>query len=389
MTKRSPSIDIDLFSDEAIADPYPLYEKIRNAGAVVWLERYDMWAISRFEDVRAALRADEVLLSGKGVAMSEELNATGNTNSLISDGEEHQRLRRAVMKPMMPAALRDVRGQMQELSDELVDRLLVEDSFDGITDFSQHLPVSVVSVLVGLPEHGRERMLEWAGAAFDALGPMNERAIAAMPKLMEAAEYVGGLDRKDLPSDGWAAGIYREADEGRIEPDEALKLVFDYVSPSLDTTILGTGHMLYQLGKSPPQFEKLKKDRSLVSNAVHEALRIGSPVRAFTRLAAADYEAGEVFVPKGDRVAILYASANHDERHYADPEVFDIDRKAKDHVAFGYGTHHCAGAHLAMLEMECLLDALARKVATIEVGDPTPFPSNMLSGYGSFRASFT
>lgn len=389
MTKKSPTIDIDLFSDEAIADPYPLYEKIRNSGAVVWLQHYDMWAISRFEDVRAALRADEVLLSGKGVAMNEELNSTGNTNSLISDGDEHRRLRRAVMKPMMPAALRDIRGKMQELSDELVERLLGMDSFDGISDFSHHLPVSVVSVLVGLPEYGRERMLEWAGAAFNALGPMNERAQASIPNLMEAAAYVAGLDRADLPPDGWAAGIYQAGDEGRIEPDEVKKLVFDYVSPSLDTTILATGHMLYQLGRNPEQFEKLRKDRSLVSGAVHEALRIGSPVRAFTRLADTDYEAGEVFVPAGDRVAILYGSANHDERHYPDPEVFDIERKAKDHVAFGYGVHHCAGAHLAMLEMECLLDALARKVTTIEVADPTPFPSNMLSGFASFRASFS
>lgn len=389
MTKRSPSIDVDLFSDEAIADPYPLYEEIRNAGAVVWLESYEMWAIGRFDDVRAALRADTILLSGRGVAMNDDLNDTGATNSLISDGEEHRRLRKAVMAPMMPGPLRDVRGRMQELSDELVERLLAMDDFDGISDFSHHLPVSVVSFLVGLPEAGRERMLEWAGAAFNALGPMNERARAALPKLMEAAQYVAGLDRADLPPDGWAAGIYRAGDEGRIEPDEAKKLVFDYVSPSLDTTILATGHMLYQLGRNPEQFEKVKKERSLVPDAVAEALRIGSPVRAFTRLADADYEAGEVFVPAGDRVAILYAAANHDERHYPDPEVFDIERNAQDHVALGYGVHHCAGAHLARLEMECLLDALARKVTAIEVGDPTPFPSNMLSGYASFRASFS
>jgi len=232
-------------------------------------------------------------------------------------------------------------------------------------------------------------MLEWAGAAFNALGPMNERAEAAIPKLMEAAGYVAGLDRADLPPDGWAAGIYQAADEGRIEPDEATKLVFDYVSPSLDTTILATGHMLHQLGRHPAQFEKLRKDRSLVPNAVAEALRIGSPVRAFTRFAHADYRAGDVFVPAGDRVAIFYAAANHDERRYPDPEAFDIERDAQDHVALGFGVHHCAGAHLARLEMECLLDALARKVTTIDVGDPTPFPSNMLSGFASFRASFS
>ncbi len=389
MAAKSPSIDIDLFSDEAIADPYPLYEQIRNAGAVVWLKPYDMWAISRFEDVRAALRADSILLSGKGVAMNDALNNTGNTNSLVSDGDEHRRLRSALMRPMMPSAVRDIRERVQQLSDELVERLLALDSFDGMSDFSRYLPVSLISVLIGLPSDGRARMLEWAGAAFNALGPMNERAQAGLPGVMEAGRYVLDLDPADLPPQGWAAGLFRAADEGKIDLSEARKLVFDYIIPSLDTTILGAGHLLYQLGRNPRQFDKVKNDRSLIPAAVHEALRIGSPVRAFTRLTDADYAAGDVFVPAGDRVVILYAAANHDERRYALPGVFDIERDAKDHVAFGYGVHRCAGAHLAELEMQCLLDAVARKVTTIDVEDPTPFLSNMLAGFSSFRASIS
>ena len=156
----------------------------------------------------------------------------------------------------------------------------------------------------------------------------------------------------------------------------------------MSTTILGAGSILYQLGVNPEQFAKVRHDRSLIPGAVHEALRIGAPIRAFTRLANADYHAGDVFIPAGDRVVILYAAANHDERHYADPGVFDIERDARDHLSFGYGAHRCAGAHLAQLEMECLLVAMARKVTTIEVGDPTPFASNMLSGFASFPASF-
>ena len=348
-----------------------------------------MWAISRFEDVRAALRADSTLLSGKGVAMNDALNNTGNTNSLVSDGDEHRRLRTPLMKPMMPSALRDIRQRVQELSDELIDRLLARDGFDGMSDFCHYLPVSLISVLIGLPEGGRKRMLDWAGAAFNALGPMNERARAGLPGVMEAARYVAHLDRSDLPPEGWAAGLYRAADEGQLGLDEARKLVFDYVIPSLDTTILGAGHMLYQLGRNPEQFDKVKNDRSLVPAAVHEALRIGTPVRAFTRLADTDYEAGEVFVPAGDRVVILYGAANHDERHYPDPAAFDIERDARDHVTFGHGVHRCAGAHLAELEMQCLLDAMARKVTTIDVADPTPFPSNMLSGFSSLPARFS
>lgn len=385
----SPSINIDLFSDEAIADPYPLYMQIRDAGPVVWLENYEMWAISRFDDVRAALRADSTLLSGEGVAVNPALNGTGRKNSLVSDGDEHRRLRSAVMKPMMPSALRDIRERMQQLSDELVDRLLAMDEFDAITDFAQHLPVSAVSFLVGLPEAGRERMLHWAAAGFNSLGPMNERGQASFPDLLAGLEYITALDREELDPAGWAAGLYRAVDEGLIDADEAQILVFDYVVPSLDTTILGTGHMLYQLGRNPEQFDKVKNDPSLIPSVIHESLRIGTPVRAFTRLADTDYREGDVFVPAGDRVVVLYGAANHDERHYPNPEAFDIERAAKDHVAFGNGVHRCAGAHLAELEMHCLLAAMVRKVTTIEVGDPEPFPSNMLAGFASVRTSWT
>lgn len=386
---KTPSLDIDLFSDEAIANPYPAYKQIRDTGSVVWLSQYNVWAVSRYDDVRAALRADDTLLSGKGVAMNEMLNSSGATNSLVSDGDEHRRLRSAVIKPMMPKALEDVRKEVQTRADRLIDELLLKDSFDGMRDFSQHLPVTVVSFLVGLPEEGREQMLDWAEASFNALGPMNERGQASFPHLMQAAQYFAELDRADLAPRGWAAALYAAADKGDIALDEAKKLVFDYVAPSLDTTLLGTGHMLYQLGLNPQEFDKIKADRSLVPAAVNEALRMGSVVRAFTRLADSDYTNGDVHVPAGDRLAILYGAANHDERKYPEPEVFKVDRNPKDHVSYGYGVHRCAGAHLAQLEMECLLDAMARKVQRIEVEEPTPFPSNMLSGFASIEARFT
>lgn len=383
---KLPTLDIDLFSDEVIANPNPAYQKIREAGPQVWLSQYNMWAIGGYDDVRAALRADSTLLSGKGVAMNDMLNNSGATNSLVSDGDEHRRLRSAVIKPMMPKALAEVRKEVQIRADELIDKLLQQDSFDGMKDFSQYLPVTIVSFLVGLPEEGREQMLDWAAASFNALGPMNERGQASIPSLMQGAQYVAELDRTDLVPDGWAAALYLAADKGDIALDEATRLVFDYIAPSLDTTILGTGHMLYQLGLNPAEFAKIKADVSLIPAAVNEALRIGSPVKAFTRLADADYKHGEIEIPAGDRVVILYGAANLDERKYSEPLTFKVERNPRDHVSYGYGVHRCAGAHLAQLEMECLLDAMVRKVERIEVEAPTPFPSNMLSGFASFEA---
>lgn len=385
MTK-SPSLQIDLFSEDAISNPYPAYKTIRDAGAAVWLENYDVWAISRFGDVRAALRADSSLVSGKGVAMNDFMNGAPSRTTLVSDGDLHRQRRGVLIKPMMPAALKDIRAEVQARSDQLIDELMAKPGFDGMTDFAQHLPLTVVSYLVGLPEEGREQMLDWAGAIFNALGPMNERAQEAGPGMMAMLTFANEIDPAVLEPGGWAAAVFKAAEDGKLDPEDARGLIIDYVAPSLDTTILGAGHMLYQLAKHPEEFDKVKADPTLIPAAVHESLRIGSPVRAFTRFAETDYNEGEVSIPAGDRIVILYGSANHDERHYENPELFQVDRNPRDHVGFGHGVHRCAGGHLAQLELECLLDSMVRKVARIDAREPTPLFSNMLSGYASYEA---
>jgi cytochrome P450 len=338
--------------------------------------------------VRAALRADGALISGRGVALSDFVNALPARTTLASDGELHRTRRGVLMRPMMPSALGEVRATVERLADELVARLTGRGGFDGVADFARHLPVAVVSHLVGLPEEGRERMLEWAAATFDALGPANARAERAGPLVLEMARYAGEVDPARLAPGGWAARLFAAASEGRLDPEDARGLLVDYIAPSLDTTILGTGHLLYLLGRHPEQYEKLRSDPALIPGAVHEALRFGSPVRAFTRFAAADYETGEVSIPAGARALILYGSANRDERRYADPDRFDVTRDARDHLAFGHGVHRCAGGHLAQLELESLLHALLRRVRRIEVGEPELLLSNMLCGWRSFPARF-
>jgi cytochrome P450 len=292
------------------------------------------------------------------------------------------------MKPMMPSALREVQVEVQALADELVERLLACESFDGATDFAQHLPVAVISHLVGLPEEGRQRMLEWAAATFDALGPMNARAEAAFPILFDMIGYARSIERSRLRAGGWAARVFEAVDEARLDADDARGLLIDYIGPSLDTTILGTGQLLFQLGRHPEQWELVRASPELIPRAVDEALRLEAPVRAFTRLAVEDYDCGGTTIPAGDRVLILYASANRDERHFPDPERFDVTRDAKDHVGFGHGVHRCAGGYVAELEMQSLLRAMAARVRRIEVGEPVAAVNNVLRGYRSFRASF-
>ena len=388
MTGERPEFEADLYTDAAIADPYPLYRAIRDLGPAVWLRAHGVWAIGRYHDVRAALRADRALVSGRGVAMNDVVNGQAARVTLTTDGEVHRRLRAVLMKPMMPSALREIQTEMQTLADDLVTHLLTRESFDGIADFARHLPLAVVSRLVGLPEKGRERMLEWGSATFDALGTMNARCQAALPALFDMAGYAGNVERGRLRPDGWAARLFAAADEGRIDADDIAGMLIDYIAPSLDTTILGTGHLLFQLGRHPAQWDLVRGNHELIPRAVDEALRLEPPVRAFSRVATEDYDVDGTTIPAGDRVLVLYASANRDERRYADPDRFDVTRDAKDHLGFGHGVHRCAGGYLAELEMQSLLRAMAARVRHIEVGEPVVAPNNVLRGYHSFRASF-
>jgi cytochrome P450 len=383
-----PSLSLDLFCDETLVDPAPCYRALRDRAPAVWLPAHEVWALARYDVVRAALRDDTVLVSGQGVALNAFLNEQAGRTTIGSDGALHRRRRTVLMKPMMPKALAAVRPRVEAMADALVEELCAREAFDGIADFARHLPVAIVSHLVGLPEEGRERMLEWAAATFDALGPNNPRHQAAVPKMVEMIQYAIGVDVSQLRPDGWAAQVFRAAEEGALDSEDTRGLLIDYIGPSLDTTILGAGHLLYLLGANPEQYARVRADAARISGAVHEALRLGSPVRGFSRVAVAPYDAGGVVIPKGDRVLILYGAANRDERRYPDPERFDVTREARDHLAFGHGVHRCAGGHLAQLELESLLRAVVARVEHIEVGTPEPLLSNMLEGYRSFRASF-
>jgi cytochrome P450 len=384
----APTYAVDLYARAALLDPYPHYKAIRALGPAVWLPKRKLWAIGGYDDVKTALRADQALVSGKGIAANRIVNGMDAPTTLTSDGETHIRRRTTLIKPLSPAALKELQARMESTADELVTRLRAQASFDAVSDFAVHLPVSIVGELVGLKPEGRKNLLHWAAATFDALGPLNFRFIRALPSLLDLRRYATNLTRENVMPGSWADGVFEAAERGQIAPQEAHAMIIDYVAPSLDTTILATGYMVWLLAKHPEAFDAVKQDPSLITNTVHEAVRLASPIRGFTRYAATDFEIGSTVIPKDARVLVLYASGNRDERKYAEPDKFDVTRGARDHVAWGHGPHVCAGMHLARLEMECLLRALTRQVACIEVGEPAPILNNILQGFKTLPARF-
>ena len=376
--------DADLFDDAAIADPYAHYRAIRDAGAAVRLTRHDLWAVGRFKDVRAVLHDHRTFTSARGVAANETVNRSSLGTTISTDPPAHTAKRDIIRAPLTIPALEAIKPRIAAAADALVERLAARGSFDAVADLARHLPVSIVSDLVGLPEQGRANMLRWAGATFDALGVMNARAEAALPLVDELKAYCGDpATRDNLRPDGWAAAIWRAAQRGAVDVDQCPVMMRDYIGPSLDTTIFATASLVLLLGRHPEQWAALREDPSLVPAAIDEAIRLESPIRAFTRCATRDCAVGDVAVPAGARLLVLYASANRDERKWERPDAFDIRRRARDHLGFGFGPHICAGMHLARIEITAVLNALVRRVERLEVGDPDWASNNMLRGLES------
>jgi len=375
----------DMFADDVLADSYPTLRTLRELGPVVWLERHGLYAVTRHAELVQALRADTVLISGEGVSVNARLNgadAPTGTSTLTSDGELHRTLKRLEMRPLRPAQMAKLRGDVFRLAASKVEELADGSVFDGMSLLAAYLPTTIVADLVGIRGLGAQLMLDWSNAVFDAFGPEDHyRTGAALPTIEQFVKFAMTLTRDGLVPESWADSVLEAAEDGELPMEAARDLIFDYVLPSLDTTIYATGELLYQLGANPAAFRHLKAHRELVPGTINEAVRMASPLRGFTRLAKEDFRLGDTTVPAGSRVWLLYASGNRDERHFEDPDRFDIERNPRDHLGWGHGVHLCSGMHLARLEMEAVLTALLDRVDRIEPGQPVRIINNSAQGY--------
>ncbi|MYT68154.1 MULTISPECIES: cytochrome P450 [unclassified Streptomyces] len=384
-----PVSDVDLYTESARIDPYAIYDELRALGPVVHLSRYDMYALPRYDEVRAALMDWQTFSSAHGVFVDREVNAQLEGITLCSDPPEHTEMRTVLGRPLRADRMREVTPRIETEAGKVVERVVGRGRCEVVTELAEYLPMTVVSDLVGLPEQGRERMLEWAAAIWNTQGPADERAAAAGPAVGEFLSFAmnDAVPGKIHP-EGWAAQLYEAADRGEIAPDKCPMMMLDYVTPSLDTTILAIANTVALFARNPDQWDLLREDRSLIPHAINESLRFESPVPQFSRLLTEDHEIGGVELSAGSRVALLYASANRDDRHYPDPTRFDITRRPSDHLAFGRGEHVCVGMHLARLEMSSLLERLADRVGRFEILESRPVINNGLRGFDYLDVAF-
>jgi cytochrome P450 len=368
-----PRTDIDLYTEGAIVSPYENYRLLRDLGPAVWLERNDVWAVARYRDVHAALQDPQTFSSASGVALNDQTNERMLGTTVSTDPPYHEQFRSLINRPLTPKALQAHHELFHRRADELIEKLLGAGTFDVVTDFAQVFPLSVVADLLGWPDEGRADFLSWSCAVFNLSGPMNERSIADLPALKAMSEYTRDvIDSGRLRAGSCGADLLAAAEAEQIDRNQIPSLIGAYLAPSIDTTVAMLSSALWLLGRDPSLWQAIRRDHSLIPNALNEIMRYESPVRGYTRLVTREYELDGTTLPAGSRVFLLLGAANRDERRWAEPDVFDIRRPdAKHHIAFGHGIHSCIGQGLVRLEGTALFTALAKRVRRIEVGEPT------------------
>jgi cytochrome P450 len=379
-TAGVPVYKPDIYSVNAIVNPYPHYQRLRDLGPIVWLTKHKVYALPRYAESKAVLLDDKTFLSGHGVALNRIANRISRGTTLNSDGVEHDQRRKLLAHRLLPRSLRAISDGVDATAAAVVAAALNKGEIDGVNDLAAALPLAVVPDLIGWPRDQRGHLIEWGGATFDVLGPLNWQAIKAMPGAFRMLLFARRVVRKRtfLPG-SMADELLLAADQGELSHAECPALMVDYLAPSIDTTMSAISNALYLFASHPEQWQLLKDEPTLMANAINEVLRYEPPLRAFARRAGQPTEIGGVRIRSGARVLVMYASANRDEREWEQPAVFDITRDAGRQIGFGQGAHACAGQSLARLETTAMLRALIERVDRIEVtSSPTWAINNII-----------
>lgn len=379
---------LDPYSLEFLSNPFPLHEQLRDAGPVVWLERYGLYAMARHKEVHAALNDWQAFCSSAGVGISDyRKEKPWRTPSIILevDPPQHTHSRAVLARILSRRALESLREMFVREAEILVDRLVSQVTFDGMKDLAEPYPLKVFGDAIGLPLEGRDNLMHYGRLQLNAFGPRNALYEEAMANAAPIQEWVASIcNREALTVDGLGAQIFAAADRQEITVEEAKLLFRAFLSAGGDTTINGIGNALYHCASNPQQWDALTQDPSLARGAFEEAIRLDPPIQTFFRTTTAQVEVGGLGIAANTKVMLFLGSANRDPRRWENPDRFDIRRSVTGHVGFGAGIHGCIGQLIARMEGESILMALARRVKSITlVGEPMRRLNNTLRGWSS------
>ena len=366
----APVLDEDPFSDANIADPYPLFDRMREMAPAVYVAPHGYYAVTRHAEAGIVASDFERFTVEGGVGMSDiRKPGAWRTRSPISeiDPPEHTRVRAALQRILSPLVVKSWKEKFAQRAEEIAEAAVARGRVDGVADITEAYVLEVFPAVLGIAVPP-ERIKLTGELNFNQLGPNNERVAQALERAAPIMDwYQQVLQREHTLPGGFAEKIYEAEDAGHFDKGTAPLHVRSFFRAGVDTTIAGIGSTLKLLAEHPDQFARVKANPALIKGAFEEALRLESPAQVMFRTTTGEVELGGVRLRADTKVGYHMGAANRDPRQWPDPARFDVTRQtAGVHRAFGVGAHVCIGQMISRLEAESILGALVRRVQRIE-----------------------
>ena len=380
-------------ANEHPLDPFPHYERMREAAPVFHDEQSGSWHVFRYDDVQRVLSDHASFSSRMGGDDPSETGHLFASSLITTDPPRHRQLRSLVTQAFTPKAVDALAPRISELTDELLEGIASLGTADLIEALAYPLPVIVISELMGIPAADRDRFKQWSdvivsqtrtGAATEDHQATNQEMTGYFLELIERRRSRPG---NDLISNLLAA----EIDGQKLSVAELLGFCALLLVAGNETTTNLIGNAVLCFTEVPGTIERILKEPSLLPQAIEEVLRFRSPVQSMYRVTVADTALGDVEIPAGAPVVAWIGSANRDERQFERPAQFDIGRGQIRHLAFGHGIHFCLGAPLARLEARIALEATLARLPGLSLAPGARLErmdSTIVYGVKTLRASW-
>ncbi|MDL5159664.1 cytochrome P450 [Actinomycetospora termitidis] len=383
----SPPVDLPLdpFLLEHLDDPYPVYERLRDAGPVVHLADRDLWVVARYDSVSTVLRKYRQFVSGRGSSYVRVAASGFRAPFIDNDPPAHTRIRRSVQQRFARSAIEEMRPDVREPTERLVEAAVAQGEVDVVTALTQPLPDLAIRRLTGITPPNTETITSWADSVMHMVGP--DADPVHMERVLEAVGWLAEQGLAGMPAHCLGRLIMEQGgDTADLEDgEERLMTLASIWLAGIDSTNSLLANAVHAFAHFPEAWEAVRDDPTLIPNAVEEVLRWDSPFRQFFRRTVEEVEIGGVVIPADADVCAILPAANRDPARFADPDTLDIARPdARQHVAFGASIHLCIGAPVARLEAAEFLGALASRVRAFElVGTPVRNPNREIRNFTS------
>ncbi|WP_235564478.1 cytochrome P450 [Modestobacter sp. Leaf380] len=374
---------LDLTDPAFVDDPYPAFAAARAVAPVQWDEGLGMWLAYGHAEANAVLRTralGRIWTDREPAERFGQFNLVHRNAILEMEPPDHTRLRRLISTAFARGHVERLRPWVEELAGRLVDGMVEESAGSAPVDLfagmAEQLPVAVIAELLGVPEADRHLLRPWSNAIVKMYeyGRTTEVEDAAETAAAEFVEYLRGLaaERRRVPGDDLLTHLVtaRDADGDRLTEDELVTTCVLLLNAGHEATVNVTGNGLLALLQHPGELARLRADPALLPTAIEELMRFDSPLQLFERTATADVEIGGVTVQRGQKIAALLGSGNHDPAVFAEPDRLDVGRTENPHISFGAGVHFCIGAPLARVELQASFSALLDRTSRIELPAP-------------------